>query len=133
MKQVQEKLEMHTKDIENMMEMITELQDQPKQPQLPPNLATTNDILIIRNRVEYVETTQTTQKKQLSDLRKQFDELSSGFKAKLENFDEAFIKDLEQELIQLKQDFQLFRVEATNSAKLLNEALLRKADKDDLH
>jgi hypothetical protein len=55
MKSVHEKLEIHSKDITNMIEMITELQDAPKLPQIPPNMATTNDILIIRSRVEYVE------------------------------------------------------------------------------
>ena len=100
---------------------------------LPPNLATTNDILIIRSRVEYVETQQNSQKKSLSDVKKQVDDLTSLFKQKLEGFDENFVKDLEAELVQLKQDFQLFRVESQNQAKLLNEALLRKADKDELH
>ena len=80
-----------------------------------------------------METGQTNQKKTINDLKKQVEELAAIIKTKLEGFDENFLKDLEQELSQLKQDFQLFRVEYQNSMKFLQEALLRKADKDELH
>jgi hypothetical protein len=33
----------------------------------------------------------------------------------------------------MKQEFQIFRVESQNYMKLLQESLLRKADKDELH
>ena len=88
MKSVHEKLEIHSKDITNMIEMITELQDAPKLPQIPPNMATTNDILIIRSRVEYVENQQVNQKKSLTELKKQVEDINTMIKTKLDGFDE---------------------------------------------
>ena len=62
------------------------------------NYATTNDILILRSRMEFVENAVTTQKKQHNELQKALDDFKLEMTKRLESFDVNLLKWLESEL-----------------------------------
>jgi hypothetical protein len=83
------------------------------------NFATTNDIMILRSRMEYVETAISSQKKLHNELQKALDDFKAELYKKLESFDANLLKYLESELNSLKNDYGQFKENTSNTLKTI--------------
>ncbi len=96
------------------------------------NGVTANDILLLRSRIEYLESQNTSVKKICTELRKQIDELIQAQSNKKESVDLNMFKDLEEEVNNLKQGFMKLQDEYSSNFKNLQDQINKKADKEQL-
>ena len=96
------------------------------------NGVTANDILLLRSRIEYLESQNTSVKKICTELRKQIDELIQAQSNKKESVDLNMFKDLEEEVNNLKQAFMKLQDEYSSNFKNLQDQINKKADKEQL-
>jgi hypothetical protein len=64
------RVDKHSTEITNIMDLLNDLKNKPAPIVQSKDTASTNDILILRNRMEYVENTLTQFKKQYNELKK---------------------------------------------------------------
>ena len=96
------------------------------------NGETANDILLLRSRIEYLESQNTSVKKICTELRKQIDELIQAQSNKKESVDLNMFKDLEEEVNNLKQAMMKLQDEYSSNFKNLQDQINKKADKEQL-
>ena len=96
------------------------------------NGVTANDILLLRSRIEYLESQNTSVKKICTELRKQIDELIQAQSNKKESVDLNMFKDLEEEVNNLKQAMMKLQDEYSSNFKNLQDQINKKADKEQL-
>ncbi|CDW80316.1 UNKNOWN [Stylonychia lemnae] len=128
---LQSKVDKHTNDIANLFEFLNDIKNTPPQV-VNTGGPSTNDILLLRNRMEYVESVLSQYKKTINELNKKLDDFMNEANKKLGAVDESVIRRLQDELNRLRNEFIGYRDDNDNNIKNIFEQLLNKADKDEL-
>lgn len=126
-KELRELSDIHDSDLKEIHELIKGLRKE--MTAQPANTVTTNDLMILRSRMEYVESQISSFKKQIVEIKKG-DDLKDG--QTMENVDEGWLKEVDSDLQKFKSEFYKFRDEIVSSHKTLQDHLNSKVDKDEL-